>query len=266
MLIVSDIHAASDALDRVASLGEPLLVLGDLVNLIDHRTGEGIIADVVGIETVKTIARLRAQRRFEEASLVWRDRVGGIEDRVHTEVGEAMAHQYERVARALDGAEAYVTFGNVDRPEMLQKYLPDSARFVDAEVVEIEGWAVGFVGGGVPRLGTEGEVSPEEMGAKLSRLGPIDILCTHVPPAIEPLARDVIGHGSKGSKEILDYVDRCSPLFHFFGDVHQPQAIQWIRDETVCRNVGYFRATGRPYRFRPRDVMDDRALRGDTWG
>ncbi len=264
MLIVSDVHAASGALDRVASMGGPLLVLGDLVNLVDYRTGEGIVADVVGIETVKAIGRLRAGRRFEEASQVWKDRVDGIERRVHTEVGEAMTQQYESVARALGDVEAYVIFGNVDRPDMLKKHLPSSARFVDAEVVEIEGWIVGFVGGGLPRLGTEGEVSPQEMGEKLARLGPVDILCTHVPPAIEALARDVIGGGFKGSNEVLDYLDRYEPSFHFFGDVHQPQAVQWTHGSTVCRNVGYFRATGRPYRLSASARRGERSSRGAT--
>jgi Icc-related predicted phosphoesterase len=127
--------------------------------------------------------------------------------------------------------------------------LPTTARFVDAEVLEIEGWKVGVVGGGVPRLGTEGEVSAGVMAEKLKTLGPIDVLCTHVPAAIEPLARDVIGRGFKGSQEILEFVDRNEPQFHFFGDIHQPRAVSWRRGATLCRNVGYFRATGRPFRF-----------------
>lgn len=249
MLLVADVHAASDLLAHVVNQGETLLVLGDLVNLIDYRTGEGIIADVVGIDTVTSIATLRGQRRFDEASRVWTARVAGIEDRVRDEVATAMARQYEQIAQALDGADAYVTYGNVDRPEMLEASLPPSARYVDAEVVEIEGWRVGFVGGGVPKLGTDGEVSPAAMKEKLDRIGPVDVLCSHVPPAIEPLSRDVIGGGFKGSDEILGYIDEFQPAFHFFGDIHQPQAVQWRRGSTVLRNVGYFRATGRPFRF-----------------
>ncbi len=265
MLLVADVHAASNALARVAAMGEPLLVLGDLVNLVDYRTGEGIVADVVGIETVRSISRLRAQRRFDDATRVWTDRVAGIEDQIRAQVGAAMAAQYAEIKDALDGVETYVIFGNVDRPDLLREHLPKTARFVDAEVVEIEGWTVGFVGGGMPRLGMDGEVSPEEMAAKLQRLGPVDILCTHVPPAIEPLARDVVGGGFKGSEEILSYVDRHGPAFHFFGDVHQPQAVQWNRGATVCRNLGYFRATGRPYRLRASERTGDLGRRGATW-
>ncbi len=256
MLIVADVHAASEALARVASRGETLLILGDLVNLIDYRTGEGIVADVVGLDTVTAIATLREQNRFDEASAVWSTRVAGIEDRVRNDVGVAMASQYEQVAEALGGVDAYVTYGNVDRPDMLEASLPPSSRYVDADVVDIEGWSVGFVGGGVPKLGTDGEVTPSVMADKLGRLGPVDVLCSHVPPAIEPLARDVIGGGFKGSVEILEYIDEFQPAFHFFGDIHQPQALQWRRGVTICRNVGYFRATGRPFPFPARYGKD----------
>ena len=249
MLLVADVHGASTFLSRIAARGEPLLVLGDLVNLIDYRTGEGIVADVVGVDTVAAIATLRAERRFQDASRVWHEAVAGREDRVRDEVATAMALEYREIAAALDGCEAYVTYGNVDKPDMLEACLPSSARYVDGDVVEIEGWRIGFVGGGVPKLGTEGEVSPSDMHDKLGRLGPLDILCSHVPPAIESLAKDVIGGGFKGSTEILEYIDEFQPAFHFFGDIHQPQAIQWQRGRTTCRNVGYFRATGSAFRF-----------------
>ncbi|MCL1598860.1 MAG: hypothetical protein M3094_06730, partial [Actinomycetia bacterium] len=152
----------------------------------------------------------------------------------------------------------------VDRPDMLEASLPPSSRYVDAEVVDIEGWRVGFVGGGVPKLGTDGEVTPSAMADKLDRLGPVEVLCSHVPPAIEPLARDVIGGGFKGSVEILEYLDEFQPAFHFFGDIHQPQAVQWRRGATVCRNVGYFRATGRPFSFPAKHEGDPRSHQGDS--
>jgi Icc-related predicted phosphoesterase len=249
MIIIADVHDAPQALARVARLGEPLLVLGDVANLIDYRTGEGIIADVVGIETVHRIADLRARRDHEAAAQVWRDTVAGIEDDVRIRVGELMAIQYARASEALDGAQAYVIHGNVDRPELLERSLPASARYVDTEVVEIEGWRIGFIGGGVPKVGTDGEVSHTAMAEKLDAIGPVDVLCTHVPPAIESLARDVIGRGYKGSPEIVAYLDQHQPRFHFFGDVHQPRAVSWEYAGTRCRNVGYFKATGRPYRF-----------------
>ena len=84
------------------------------------------------------------------------------------------------------------------------------------------------------------------MAAKLEQLGRVDVLCTHVPPAVPPLASDVIGGRYKGSGPVLAYIERHRPGFHYFGDVHQPQASSWRIGTTLCRNVGYFRATGRP--------------------
>jgi Icc-related predicted phosphoesterase len=90
------------------------------------------------------------------------------------------------------------------------------------------------------------------MAAKLERLGPVDVLCTHLPPAIDPLRTDVItGRSERSSVPIHDYLKRWAPRWHFFGDVHQPQAITWRVGSTICRNVGYFRATQRPVRFAP---------------
>lgn len=248
MLLVADVHGAFDALARAAGLGEPLLVLGDLVNLIDYRDGDGIVADVVGIETVTAISGLRAKGLHAEATAMWKQRVASREDEVRAAVGAGMAQQYGVMNTVLDGAEAYVTYGNVDRPQMLKESLPASARYMDAEVATIDGRTVGFVGGGIPKLGTDGEISGEQMAEKLDRIGAVEILCTHVPPAIEALGRDVVGGGFKGSAEVLAYIDRFQPRYHFFGDVHQPQATRWLRGSTICANVGYFRATGRPFR------------------
>jgi Icc-related predicted phosphoesterase len=76
----------------------------------------------------------------------------------------------------------------------------------------------------------------------------VDVLCTHVPPAVTPLAKDVVGGREKSFGAILDYLERHQPAYHYFGDIHQPQAVRWRIGVTECRNVGYFRATGRAVR------------------
>ncbi len=248
MLIVADIHGAADALARVADPNEPLLVLGDLVNLIDYRTNAGIVADVVGLDVVQRISHLRVSRRWAEANDVWHAATDGRSQEVNDAIGELMAEEYRSVCSALEGVQTFVMYGNVDRPEMLRDHLPVSAQYVDAETRTIEGNIVGFVGGGIPRIGTPGEVEPDEMRAKLDRLGPVDILCTHVPPDVPALASDVIGRTKKGSSEILDYISEHEPAFHYFGDIHQPKATTWKVGRTTCINVGYFRATGRAVR------------------
>ena len=248
MLIVSDVHGAVEPLRRVAALGEPLLVLGDLINYIDYRSNEGIVADISGKHLVDEFVRIRALEGNDAATDFWQGewahRDEGLEDRY----SEAVEASYRDVCGALRGSNAYVTYGNVDRPMMLAEHLPDGARFVDAEVIEIDGQRVGFAGGGLTSIGTPGEVTEREMKAKLDQLGPVDILATHVPPAIPALACDVIGGRQKGSVAVLEYVKRQMPAFHYFGDIHQPRATTWRIGPTTCINAGYFRATERPIR------------------
>ncbi|MEA3511642.1 MAG: metallophosphoesterase [Actinomycetota bacterium] len=248
MLIVSDVHGATEALRRVAAKGEPLLVLGDLINYIDYRSNDGIVAEVSGRELVDDFVRIRGTEGHEAASDMWHRHWAGREEELRERYRTVTEAAYEDVCDALRGCEAYVTYGNVDRPKMLAGHLPEGARFVDAEVVTISGLRVGFAGGGMASIGTPGEVTEREMAAKLANLGPVDILATHVPPAVPALACDVIGGREKGSTAILEYIERMQPPFQYFGDIHQPRATSWRLGSTRCINTGYFRATGRATR------------------
>jgi Icc-related predicted phosphoesterase len=106
------------------------------------------------------------------------------------------------------------------------------------------------VGGGVPGIGVPGEVAEEEMEAKLAAVAGVEMLCTHVAPAVPALSRDVIGGRLKQSGAVLRFLEQHRPRWHYFGDIHQPQATRWRVGSTVSQNVGYFRATGRPIRHR----------------
>ncbi len=165
---------------------------------------------------------------------------------------ERVVQQYREVCAALDGCKAYVTYGNVDRPELMKAMLPASARFVDDEIVEIEGWKVGFAGGGLMSVNTPGEVDDAAMAAKLERLVGVDVLCTHVAPSVPELAGDVIGGRAKGSEVVRAHLEKHQPPLHFFGDVHQPKATRWRIGATLSQNAGYFRATGRGIHVEPR--------------
>jgi Icc-related predicted phosphoesterase len=249
VLIVSDVHGAFDALRRVAASGEPLLVLGDLLNYVDYRTLDGMLAEVAGRQMVAETVALRAAGDEEAASARWRAFTAGREAEIRATFAELTRRAYQAAGAALEGCEAYVTYGNVDRPDLLRAALPPGTRFLDGDVVEIDGLRVGVVGGGVPtRLGTPGEVAEEEMAAKLAGLGRVDVLGSHVPPAVGPLSSDVIGGRVKGSPALLRYLEESRPAFHYFGDVHQPQATRWRVGATTCVNAGYFRATGRAVR------------------
>jgi Icc-related predicted phosphoesterase len=248
MLLVADVHGAYEALARVARAGEPLVVLGDFLDLVDYRTGAGLLADLVGRDMVLEVLRLREQGGHGAGNERWRAFVAGREQEIAARYEALVRQAYEQVAAALEGAEAYVTYGNADHPALLQSSLPSGVRFVDGEVVEIEGLRVGIVGGGLTRLGIPGETPAEDLGDKLAALGEVEVLCTHVAPNVPQLSYDVIGGRGRHSQAVLAYLLSRRPQWHYFGDVHQPQAISWRVGETLCRNVGFFRATGRAVR------------------
>ncbi|HLF60313.1 MAG TPA: metallophosphoesterase [Acidimicrobiia bacterium] len=253
ILAISDVHFALDALRRVVAMGQPVLILGDLVNLTDYRTGEGAVADVLGLEFARESAAARAAGDFQGMRDLWVQRTAGRFDEVRAEIGAAIDAQYREVALALEGGSGFVIHGNVDRPQSLRASLPEGFEYVHGRVVEIEGIRFGFAGGGASTpLQAEGEVSDDEMRLLLEQIGPVDVLCTHIPAAVRSLRTDVItGRAERGSEPILDYLLRERPRAHIFGDVHQPQATQWRLGSTLCRNVGYFRATGRPLSIDP---------------
>lgn len=243
--LVADVHGAVEALRRAAPGDSPLFVLGDLINFIDYRDHTGIVTAVAGREFVDRIIQLRTVGDFTAAGELWREYSKGREEELRGRYTEEIAAAYVDICAALEGVEAYVTYGNVDNPVVMEAHLPDTATFVEADVIEVDGMRIGLVGGGVPTINSPGEISDEVMTARLASIGPVDVLCTHVAPAIRPLAADVIGGREKGSPAVLEYIREHQPAHHYFGDIHQPQAVGWHIGATYSRNVGYFRATGR---------------------
>lgn len=256
MLVLSDIHFALEPLRRVVSSGETLLILGDLVNLTDYRTGEGAVAEVLGIDFAMASASARGAGDYQAMRGLWLEKVGDRVDEVRAAIGEAIVGQYAQVSKALEGGHGYVIHGNVDRPGPLEEALPPGYEYVHGEIREIDGLRFGFVGGGAATpLQAEGEIPDEAMRGLLDELGPVDVLCTHVAPALDPLQTDVItGRAERGSMPLLEYIRSWRPRLHLFGDVHQPQASSWRIGPTRCRNVGYFRATRRAVRLDPADL------------
>jgi Icc-related predicted phosphoesterase len=256
MLVLSDIHFATEPLRRVVAAGQTLLILGDLVNLTDYRTGEGAVADVLGIEFARASAAARGAGDYQQMRGLWLETVGDRIEEIRAAIGEAIDAQYARVSEALDGGHGYVIHGNVDRPGSLERALPPGFEYVHGQTREIDGVRFGFVGGGAATpLQAEGEVSDEEMSVLLDGLGEVDVLCTHVAPALDPLQTDVVtGRAERGSAPLLAYIRARHPRLHLFGDVHQPQASRWRVGPTRCRNVGYFRATERAMPLDPADL------------
>jgi Icc-related predicted phosphoesterase len=251
MLFVSDVHDAPEALRRLVETGEEIVILGDLVNLTDYRTGYGAVAEVLGLDFANRTSAARAEGDYGRMRSLWTEQAVTSGEDLRERIGEELAVQYRRAADALSSGHGLVIHGNVDRPDTLRSVLPESFRYVHGEVVERGGLTIGFVGGGVPTpIGAEGEVSDEEMREMLTAIRGVDVLCTHVPPAVPALRRDVVtGREERGSDPIRDYLVENQPLYHLFGDVHQPQASTWRVGRTRCVNAGYFRATGRYLRL-----------------
>jgi Icc-related predicted phosphoesterase len=250
--VVSDLHGATGALRNAIDPDDILLLLGDLINIIDYGTMDGILIDVFGVDAVQEVVDLRAQRRFEEARAVMARRREGRE--------EELAQQFQRLIRAAyrDVREAlprrvYLILGNVDSPHLAVEVERPGVEFVDGKVLEIDGLRVGFVGGGLPTpLRVPGEIPEEEYDAKLEALGRVDVVCSHVPPDIPELTYDVLARRhERGSAALLDYVRSAQPRRVYFGHIHQPLVSSMHVGRTHLLNVGYFRRTQRPMPFLP---------------
>lgn len=250
---ISDVHGAADAIRGVANECDALLVLGDLINVLDYRTMGGILVEVFGREPVAEAAELRARGRFDEARAAIRTRVGDG-DEARARFLDLARRDYERVFEALPD-HAYVTYGNVDIPDLLLAAKPERVRFVDGEVVSFGAWTFGFVGGGVRTpLAIPGEVADAEYDAKFGALGPVDVVCTHMPPRIPWYVYDVVARKFEpGSVGLISYVQDHRPRYALFGHVHQPFLARGPVAFTEMVNVGHFQATGRGFTL---DVPD----------
>jgi Icc-related predicted phosphoesterase len=76
----------------------------------------------------------------------------------------------------------------------------------------------------------------------------VDMLCSHIPPAVPELLYDVQARRPEiGSEHLLALIRRDRPRAALFGHVHQPLARRVRVNRTECVNVGHFQRTGRPY-------------------
>jgi Icc-related predicted phosphoesterase len=245
--VVSDIHGAAAPLRREAADADALLVCGDLVNLLDYLHLQGPVVDAFGVEAARRFVELRTASQFEEAGRVLRGASIGREQEIRDHIVAACREQLAAVFDAFP-ERTYLTHGNVDSPDMWQEFLRPGLSYLDGEAVEVDGLAVGFVGGGLPRGARPhlAEVTEAEFSAKVARLPRVDVLCSHMPPAVDDLRFDVLaGRPEPGSQALLDYVEEHQPDYLYFGHVHQPRVSRLRIGRTWLVNVGYFRATGR---------------------
>lgn len=251
--VVSDLHGAADALKKAVPEGATLLLLGDLINFLDYITMTGILTEVFSVEAVEEVVELRTAGNVKEARRVMKARSEGREEEIKAEIGSRVVAQYEAIFASLPDP-TYLILGNVDSPPIVANFAEQSpaVRLVDGQVVTLEGERFGFVGGALPTpLHVAGEITEDEMAAKVEGLGEVDVLCSHIPPDVPELCYDTLaGKSEKGSRDLLRYIEDVQPRRHYFGHVHQPLISSMHIGRTQCINVGYFRSTGKAFPHR----------------
>jgi hypothetical protein len=108
---------------------------------------------------------------------------------------------------------------------------PEGARRVgDAEIVSVGAWTFGFANGS---------------GASLERLGPVEVVCTRVPPRLPAYTYDVVGRTfMDGSSGLVGYLRRHAPRFALFGHVRSPLMPRGTIGTTELVNVAHLFAVG----------------------
>jgi Icc-related predicted phosphoesterase len=246
--VVSDVHGRADALASAADGADVLICLGDFLLFLDYADDRrGIFASLFGAEQAREYIDLRTAKRFDEARAMSARLFGQYSDPgaiIEREIKE----QYAELFAALP-EPAYLTYGNVDVPKMWATYLKPGHTVLDGGTAELDGWRFGFVGGGLFSVyRTPYEMSEEEFEAKIEAVGSVDVLCTHIPPAIPELLYDTVARRlEQGSVALLNAIKRTQPRYALFGHVHQPLARRTRIGITECVNVGHFRATGAPH-------------------
>lgn len=256
--VVSDVHGRTDGLATAAAGADAFICLGDLLLFLDyadHR--QGIFADLFGPADTRRYIELRSAGDFRGARDLSRrlfadGAAAATSDspaaRARALIDAAAHRQYADLFATLP-TPAYLTYGNVDLPGMWAAHRRSDHHVLDGARAELGGWTFGFVGGGlVSRYRTPYELDEDSYAAKVEAVGAVDVLCTHIPPAIPELLYDTTARRlERGSEHLLDAIRRTRPRYALFGHVHQPLARRVRVGRTECVNVGHFRATGTPY-------------------
>jgi Icc-related predicted phosphoesterase len=220
-----------------------------MLQFLDYSGGGGgIFAELFGADQERELIALRKAQRFDEARAFSMRLLAGLGGEPGQHFQAAASRQYARLFAALP-EPAYLTYGNVDQPAMWAANLKPGHRVLDGERVELGGWTFGFVGGGLrSRYHTPYELDDDAYAAKIEAVGEVDVLCTHIPPAVPELLYDTVARRlERGSEMLLETIRKTQPRLALFGHVHQPLASRVRVGRTECVNVGHFAGTGIPY-------------------
>jgi len=246
--LVSDVHGAVGPLRRAGADADALICLGDLLCFVDYFDYHaGVFGSLFGPDAVARLVELRTERRFDEARDFSRTLWGTLPD-ARTAMDAAIDQQYAALFAAMP-TPTYATYGNVDIPNRWTKHAHAGVRILDGEVTRIGGLTFGFVGGGLQTpMRTPYELTEADYAAKVAALGPVDVLCAHIPPAVPALTYDVLARRlERGSTALREAILEHQPQFMFFGHVHQPLVARTRIGHTECVNVGHFARTQKPY-------------------
>jgi Icc-related predicted phosphoesterase len=245
--VVSDVHGAAEDLARAGGGADALICLGDLILFLDYADhSRGIFPDLFGAQNAHRVVELRTARRFREAH-EFADRLWDGLDR-QAAIESAVRKQYAELFAAFP-TPTYATYGNVDIPALWPEYAAPGTTVLDGGTVELGGYLFGFVGGGLRTvMATPYEIDEETYAAKVAALGKVDVLCSHIPPAVPELCYDTVARRfERGSEALLNAIRTVRPRYALFGHVHQPLVQRMRVGATECVNVGHFNATRRPW-------------------
>ncbi len=251
--VVSDVHGSADALARAGEGADVFICLGDLILFLDYaKPALGIFGSLFGAANTQRYIDLRTAGQFDEArtysATLWDEAIAAEGTDLGSLIRSRVRAQYSELFASMP-TPAFLTYGNVDLPHMWPEFLQPGHTVLDGEVVEIGGLRFGFVGGGlISPMHTPYELDEDTFDAKVAALGEVDVLCSHIPPALPELTYDVVARRFEhGSAALLELIRRTQPRYSLFGHVHQPLAARARIGRTECVNVGHFRAGETPF-------------------
>ena len=159
MFFISDVHHGLASIKNIPDTKEPVVILGDLINWIDYRTGQGIAEDVFGKEIVIKLVQLRKDHNFKDRRKLWSSMFEENPDLIQEKLELAIYRQYKEVFNALKKFEVWIIPGNVDSVDMIKETMTSNVNYVDGKVLEYKNLKIGFAGGGVPTpINARGEI------------------------------------------------------------------------------------------------------------
>jgi Icc-related predicted phosphoesterase len=247
--VVSDVHGSVDELARAGDGADVLVCLGDFVLFIDYDDASGgIFGTLFGADAAEKLVELRTAGRWDEAREWSRGLWQSLGEDPRVVMEREIRSQYAAMFAVLPDP-TYLTYGNVDVPNLWPDYLQPGSTVLDGQTAVIGGKTWGFVGGGLKTpYRTPNEIDDETYAAKVTAVGAVDVLACHIPPDVPELLYDVTARRmERGSSATLDAIRDTQPELVLFGHVHNPLQARTRIGRTECVNVGHFRGRGTPY-------------------